>query len=96
LRELGIRLALGATPSNLMRFVLRGTIGVVATGAIVGAALSSLATRALRPFLFGVPSTDVVSYVLVLFALVIVAIVASWRPARRATRIQPMRVLRVE
>jgi putative ABC transport system permease protein len=93
-RELGIRLALGATPGRVRRDVLGQGVGLAVLGVVPGVALSLLGARLLERWLFGVPATDPVSYLLAALTLVAVAGLASWAPAARATRVEPARSLR--
>jgi ABC-type antimicrobial peptide transport system permease subunit len=95
-REMGIRLALGASSANVTRLVVRFTLSGVAIGVALGVVGSILASRALAPFLFGIESTDRVAYAGSVALLSAVAVVASWLPARRAARVQPAVVLRSE
>lgn len=95
-REIGVRMALGASQHNIIRLVLGHAVRWTAVGACVGTAISILATRAIQSMLFHMPGEDpwtIVSSILVLFT---VALLASWIPSRRATRIDPMITLRNE
>ena len=93
-REIGIRLALGAKRGEVLRMVMTqaGTLAIAGVGIGLGAAL--LASRALRSQLFEIAPTDPVTYVIVGAGLLVVALVASWIPARRAARIDPLTALR--
>jgi predicted permease len=93
-REIGVRLALGATPGNVRGLVLRQGLALVVIGASAGAAGSILAGRALASQLYGVAPTDMLSIVAALLLLLGTAVLAIWLPARRATRIQPIVALR--
>ncbi|HEU4797479.1 MAG TPA: ABC transporter permease, partial [bacterium] len=95
-RELGIRIALGATAPSVTRLVLRHTFVGAGAGIVVGVIVSMLTARGLTPFLFGVTATDRVSYAVSIGLLVTVAMVASWLPARRAAHLQPGETLRQE
>lgn len=93
-QEIGIRMALGAQSSAVWWSVLRPVWVATVVGVIIGGAGAALATTYLRALLFGVPPRDIVSFVSMAAALVLVAAVASWWPARRATRLDPVSVLR--
>lgn len=95
-REFGVRLALGASPSDLMRLVLWRGVSLVGTGTLIGAAGALGVTRLLRGILYGVTATDWPTYLAVAAGLVIVGVVACYIPARRATRLDPAVVLRSE
>ena len=94
--EIGIRLALGAQRGDVLNLVMRqGTILAV-LGALIGAAAALAVTRYLQSFLFGVKPSDPATIAAVAFGLVAVALLASYIPARRATRVDPMVALRYE
>jgi predicted permease len=93
-REIGIRLALGADRGEVMRMVMSQAGKLALAGVAVGLVAAVLASRLLRAQLFEVAPTDVPTYVLVAAGLLLVSLVASWIPARRASRIDPMRALR--
>jgi putative ABC transport system permease protein len=95
-REMGIRIALGARPDRVVGLVLGRSLRLVAGGVGLGLALAVVGSRALRGLLFGIGTTDVTTYVAASVALVLVALVASWVPARRAARIDPIESLRAE
>ena len=95
-RELGIRMALGASPAHVRRLVVGQGLWLSVVGAAIGLALSLVAGRALGSQLYGVTPTDSVSFVLVPAILLAVALVASWLPARRAARVDPLECLRAE
>ncbi|HTI62614.1 MAG TPA: ABC transporter permease [Gemmatimonadaceae bacterium] len=96
LHEFGIRAALGATPRDLMAIALRSGVRQAATGLIVGVVAALALTRVLRTLLQGVSPTDPLTFGAVVAVTGLVAIVASVAPARRAARIDPNAVLRVE
>ncbi len=92
--EMGVRAALGATSSDIARHVLRQSATVAGSGALAGCALALVATRGLRSLLFGVSSTDPITFALATLSLMCVALVASLVPARRAMRADPVEALR--
>ena len=94
--EIGIRMALGATSNNIVGLVLREGMTLAATGVALGVAVSYAAARLLTALLFGITPTDVVSFALASTCLLLFAFVASYLPARRATRIDPAVSLRSE
>lgn len=96
LRELGIRAALGADVAALRRLVVRGGLRFAILGVVVGVPVALALSRTLRGVAFGVPAADPLSFLAVPIVLVGVAAVASWFPARRASRADPMAVLREE
>jgi predicted permease len=95
-REIGIRMALGARPGDVLGQVLRGGLALAALGAAVGCAAAFGLTRVLRTLLFGVTPTDPVSFAGVAILLVVVSLIACWWPARSAMRVEPASALRVE
>lgn len=95
-QEIGIRLALGADRGSVLRGLLLEGLRPVAIGAAVGVAASLAVGRLLARLLFGVASNDPATYAVVIGLLLTSAIVATWIPARRALRIDPMRALRAE
>ena len=95
-RELGIRLALGATGAAVQRMVVGHGIGLAVMGVALGVAGALALTRLMQSLLFGVSATDPVTFIGVAALLAAVAIVASWVPARRASRVDPLSALRAE
>jgi predicted permease len=95
-REIGIRMALGAARGAVMRMVLQGSMKLVALGLAIGLALSLLVGRSVSLFLGGTSPADPVALLAGPLVLVACALVASWLPARRAARIDPMKALREE
>ena len=95
-RELGVRIALGATARDIRRLVLRQGIALSIAGTVLGAALASWLARALESRLFGVNPADVPTLLGSAALLAAIALVASWMPARRAARVDPVTALRVE
>ena len=95
-RELGIRIALGATARGILGLVLGRGMAVAAAGVAVGVAGALLLTRFIRTLLFGVPPTDAWTFTTVPLLLIAIAGAASYFPARRAAKIDPMVSLREE
>ena len=95
-REIGIRLALGADPSRVVRHVVSGGLGLVALGIALGAAAALAATRALSSMLYGVGAADPPTFVAIALLVGAIALVASYVPARRALRIDPAQTLRAD
>ena len=95
-REFGIRVALGAHPGQIIRMVVRQNLGVVAVGLLLGLACAIPAARLLRGLLFQVGPNDPATFAAIGSALAAVAIVASYLPARRGTRIDPVETLKAE
>ena len=94
--EFGIRLALGARPSDVLRLVLGQTLTLVAAGATIGITGGLIVTRMVTNLLYGVSAVDPVTFVGMPLLLLLVALLASYLPARRATKIDPMIALRCE
>jgi predicted permease len=94
--EIGVRMALGARPADVAGMVLRQSGTVVLAGLGIGIVAALALTRLMAALLFGVAATDPVTYLVVIAFLVGVAGVASWLPARRAARLDPVTALRVE
>jgi ABC-type antimicrobial peptide transport system permease subunit len=95
-REIGIRLALGASRNEVIAGVVRQAAVLAAAGLGVGMLLAFSATRFVRSLLFQIEPSDAFTYASVTFGLLIVALVASYLPARRAARIDPITALRTE
>jgi putative ABC transport system permease protein len=95
-REIGIRIALGAAPGSVSGMVVRHGLGMVCTGIVLGSAGALALTRFMTSMLFGVAPTDAVTYAVVAGLLVSVGFVASYLPALRATRIDPLVAMRAE
>lgn len=94
--EMGLRMALGARRSDVIRTVLRGSVSLVGGGILGGVASSLALSRPLAPFLHGVSPTDPVTYASVAGVLLLVALCASLLPALRATKVDPVDSLRAE
>ncbi len=95
-REIGIRVALGATPSHVMRDVIWDGVRLAGAGLALGLAGAIAGTRVLSSLLYGVGSTDAITFVSVSAVLIAVALFASYLPARRATKVDPVIALRYE
>jgi predicted permease len=95
-QEIGIRMAIGATPRDILKMVLRQGIGIVAIGLLAGLAAAFAGTRLLTDLFYGVTPSDPVTYAVVATLLLAVALLACWIPARRATRVSPLVALRFE
>jgi predicted permease len=94
--EIGLRLALGARPAQVLGMILSESLVLVVLGVVLGLTLASGAGRFIQSMLFGLSSVDPLTYAFVTFVLIAVALLASLQPARRATRIDPMTALRSE
>jgi predicted permease len=95
-REIGIRIALGATRGMVLRQVLRTTLGLAAIGIAIGLPAAFQATQLVSSFLFGVTVRDSVPYVEAAVVLLAASLLAGYVPARRATRIDPLTAVRSE
>jgi predicted permease len=95
-REFGLRMALGARPRNVAWLALRGGMTPVWIGMLIGLVASLAAMRLLESFLYGVSASDPMTYAATAILLGIVALLASFIPARRATKVDPMAALRGE
>ena len=95
-REIGIRIALGALAGSVTRLIVRRGVILAAIGVAIGVALAVGATRGMASLLYGVRPSDPVAFAVAVVVLLAVAIGASWIPARRAARLDPVRALRME
>jgi predicted permease len=94
--EIGIRLALGAQRSNIIRLVVQETLLLTLAGLALGLAAAWVITRLISGLLFGLPAHDPVTFAAAASLLALVALLACYLPARRATRVDPMVALRYE
>jgi putative ABC transport system permease protein len=95
-REFGIRMALGATPEQILRSVIIFGLRITLGGVVIGVLCGFVLTRFMNSVLFGIESTDSLTFTVVPLALTLVALAACYIPARRATRVDPIASLRYE
>jgi putative ABC transport system permease protein len=95
-QEIGVRMALGATPGSVLALVMKEGAVMVAAGSLAGVAGALVLTRYLATLLYGVAVTDPGTYVVVVMGLALAALVASFLPARRAATLDPVVALRHE
>ncbi len=95
-REFGVRMALGAAPGSVVRLVVGQSLLRVLFGVVLGLALAAVLARVASGFLFGVSATDAITYAATALLLIVVAMLAAWLPARRATGVNPVTALRSE
>jgi len=94
--EIGIRMALGAQKTDVLKLMIGQGLVLTVIGMAIGSLAALVLTRAMRSLLFGVSATDPVTYAAVALLLAVVALLACWVPARRATKVDPMVALRCE
>ena len=94
--EFGIRLALGAQATNVLRMILAQGLRLAIAGVIVGLAGAFALTRLLKGLLFGISASDPLTFAVIAIVLIGVALLACWIPARRATKVDPLEALRSE
>ena len=95
-REIGVRVALGAQPTDVMKMIVGNGLGLAGVGVALGLIAAVLATRVMRGVLYGVTATDPLTFAAVPVVLLGVAALASWVPARRAMKVDPLVALRAE
>jgi len=95
-REIGVRMALGAQPLDVLRLFVGQGVKLAGIGVLLGALGSFAAVRVLASLLVGVSTSDPLTYLAVVVLLGVVVLIASWLPARRAARLNPMQALRSE
>jgi putative ABC transport system permease protein len=95
-QEIGVRMAIGASPTQMLRMVIGEGITQVAVGLVLGIGLALAASRLLSGLLYGVSVSTLTPYAMVASVLLVVALVASVAPARRAMRIDPAVAIRGE
>lgn len=94
--EIGIRLALGAEPQAILRAIMSEGLRLTVAGAAVGLVGALIASHVMAALLFGVKPTDTATFVAVALLLGVVSLLASYLPARRAIRVDPVTLLRCE
>ena len=95
-QEIGVRMALGAQRRQVMGLILRRGIALTAIGLSVGLIGAAASARLLQSMLFGIESRDPGTFIAVAVTFTVVALIASYLPARRATKVDPIVALRVE
>jgi putative ABC transport system permease protein len=94
--EIGVRMAIGARPAEIVRMILSQGMGLALVGVIIGVATAFALTSAVKSFLFGVTPNDPATFLVVATVLAAAALAACYLPARRAARVDPLRALRAE
>ena len=95
-QEIGIRMAMGAAPQDILKMVLRQGLGVVGIGLALGLVIALAGTRVIASLFLGIKPTDPLTFIVVVLSLTGIALFACWIPAYRATRIDPLVALRYE
>jgi ABC-type antimicrobial peptide transport system permease subunit len=94
-RDIGIRMALGAQRSDVLKMTVMQGLKLVGIGLVIGMAAAFVLTRVMASLLFGISATDPVTFLTIALLLLAVAALASYIPALRATRVDPMVALRI-
>jgi len=94
--EIGLRMALGAQPGDVLKLIMRQGLTLALVGVAIGIIASFALTRVIKSLLFNVSATDALTFIAVSLVITSVALLASWIPARRATRVDPVVALRYE
>jgi len=94
--EIGVRMAIGARPAEIIRMILGQGMGLALVGVIIGVATAFTLTSAVKSFLFGVTPNDPATFLAVAAVLAAAALAACYLPARRAAQVDPLRALRTE
>jgi putative ABC transport system permease protein len=95
-QEIGIRMALGARPADVLSLIVKGGMVMALIGVVLGLASALVLTRLMSTLLFGVSATDVTTFAIVSAGLIAVALIACCIPAHRATKVDPLIALRYE
>jgi ABC-type antimicrobial peptide transport system permease subunit len=95
-REIGVRMALGARSGNIISLILQQGVGMTAVGCVAGTAAAMALAHLIASRLYGVPALDPLTFLFTIVVLMLVALLACWLPARRATKVDPMIALRAE
>ena len=95
-REIGIRIALGARRADVLQMTVKQALKLVGVGMMIGLAAAFLLTRVIASLLFGISATDPITFIGISAVLLAVAILASYVPALRATKVDPITALRAQ
>ena len=95
-REIGVRMALGATPARVLRLIMSQGVGLTMIGVALGLVMALASTRLVGELLYEIDPRDPFTFAITAAGLSAVAVLACWIPARRALRVDPIRALRYE
>ncbi len=95
-REIGIRMALGASGEDIRRLILGSSLRLIISGAVIGSIGAVIASRWIKTQLFGTSTADPASWAVVVLAVMVVSVLGTWHPARQAARVDPAITLRTE